>query len=98
MTESSREDREFYAAYIRANSGHYPHEHPVRMPNGVMDYLENGTDPVTLAEAECAAAAGDPDSYERAKAWHEDPNRPSSVRITGRSPLAVLAEWMGEED
>lgn len=74
-----------------------PETYPVRMPNGVMDYLENGTDPVTLAEAECAAAAGGP-TYEQVKARHEDPNRPSSVRITGRSPLAVLAEWMGEED
>jgi hypothetical protein len=62
----------------------------VRMPNGVMDYLENGADVVEVAEAEAKSAVGDPRSYERARARLEDPNRKSSVRYTGTPILTSL--------
>lgn len=62
----------------------------VRMPNGVMDYLENGADIVDVAEAEAKSAVGDPRSYERARARLEDPNRKSSVRHTGTPILTSL--------
>jgi hypothetical protein len=73
---------------------------PVRMPNGVMDYLERGSTPVEQAEAECAAATGDPESYERALARHNDPCRVSSVRYTGRPILTMIIEALEsiEED
>jgi hypothetical protein len=70
----------------------------VRMPNGVMDYLENGADVVEVAEAEAMSAAGDPRSYERARARLEDPNRKSSVRHTGTPILTRLFELLAAEE
>lgn len=45
MTETTREDREFYAAYIRANSPGYPYElpHPSE-PQCAADGVRNGPD------------------------------------------------------
>lgn len=70
----------------------------LRMPDGVMDYLENGTTPVRVAEEECKAAARDPRSYEAALEHLTDPNRKPSVRMTGRPIMTILAEALGEED
>jgi len=67
----------------------------VRMPNGVMDYLENGAGVVETAEAEARSAAGDPRSYERARERLERPDRPSSARHTGTPVLTRLFELLG---
>lgn len=72
---------------------------PVRMPNGVMDYLERGTTPVEAAEAELRAAVGDPETYERALArQHERRNEPPAVRHTGRPIMTMLAEALGLDE
>lgn len=43
--EISQEDREFYAAYIRANSGHYPYDSPAEVDApprfGATEYAED---------------------------------------------------------
>jgi hypothetical protein len=70
----------------------------VRMPNGVMDYLEHGADIVETAEAETRSAVGDPNSYERAREWLERPDRPSSVRHTGTPILTRLFELLAADE
>lgn len=72
-----------------------PQTGPVRMPDGVMAYLEDGTDPVRLAEAETAAATGDPESFERAQARHAD--RRPVTRTRGRPFMTILAEALDPE-
>lgn len=70
-------------------------------PLRVFDLFDPGKpDPVLEAEvAAHHAAYPDPRSYEAKKAWKDaHPDQPVPVRRRGRSPLAVLAEWMGEED
>lgn len=70
----------------------------VRMPNGVMDYLQRGTTPVEAAEAELRAAVGNPETYERALARQaERRSQPPAVRHTGRPIMAMLAEALGLE-
>jgi hypothetical protein len=64
---------------------------PVRMPDGVMDYLERGTTPVAAAEAETQAAAGDPETYERALERRRT-RTSSPVRQYGRPIMTMLAE------
>jgi len=67
---------------------------PVRMPNGVRDYLERGTTPAELAEAECAAAAS-PDggrSYEAA-VRHQVEVKPRPVlRLDGGHGIVPFLE------
>ena len=63
---------------------------PLRMPNGVMDYLERGATPVEQAEAECAAAVGNPETYERALERHR--TNSSSVRYSGRPIMTMIIE------
>jgi hypothetical protein len=70
----------------------------IRMPNGVMDYLEHGADVVETAEAEARSAAGDPNGYKRAREWLERPDRPSSVRHSGRPILTMLFEALAPEE
>jgi hypothetical protein len=69
----------------------------IRMPNGVMDYLEHGAGVIETAEAEAQSAVGDPNSYERAREWLERPDRPSSVRHSGRPILTMLFEALAPE-
>lgn len=74
---------------------------PLRMPDGVMDYLEHGTTPVRQAEEECKAATGDPRSYERAlerQATRDSTPRVMRSTVTGRSLMGMLADALGEED
>jgi hypothetical protein len=75
-----------------------PQTGPVRMPDGVMDYIEHGTAPARLAEAETAAATGDPESYERALARHADPTRRTATHTRGRPFMTVLADALGLDD
>lgn len=71
---------------------------PVRMPNGVMDYLERGTTPVEAAEAETRAAVGDPETYERALARQQERlSQPPTVRHTGTPILTRLFELLAED-
>lgn len=65
----------------------------VRMPNGVMDYLENGTTPADQVVAEAESAVGDPRSYERAVEWQR--TRPPAVRQTGRPIMTMIADALG---
>jgi hypothetical protein len=70
-------------------------------PLRVFDLFDPGK-PDPVLEAEVAvhhAAYPDPRSYDAKKAWRDaHPDQPSPVRMRGRSPMAVLAEWMGEDD
>ena len=69
---------------------------PVRMPNGVMSYLQRGATPVEQAEAEALAATGDPETYERALARQEARRlEPPSVRHRGRPLMMMIAEALG---
>lgn len=68
----------------------------VRMPDGVMDYLERGTTPVEAAEAETRAAADDLGTYERALARQQE--RTSTVRYTGRPVMTILSEALNGEE
>lgn len=79
----------------------YPEPMPrlVRMPNGVRDYLERGTTPAELAEAETAAAAGAPDSCERALARQEERRRqPPAVRYRGTPILTAIFRALTENE
>ena len=71
-------------------------DRPVRMPNGVMGYLTNGTTDAEVAAAEARAIAGDSRSYESALLHHLDPDRPSAVKMTGRPFMTILAEALAE--
>ena len=71
-----------------------------RIPNGVMDYLENGTTPDEQVVAEAESCVGDPESYERALARQAERTARPRVMATkdGRSLMSVLAEALGAED
>lgn len=69
--------------------------HQVRLPMGVMDFLENGTTPDQQVVAEAESCTGDPESYERALA--RQASRGPAVRHTGRPLMTMLAEALGEE-
>ena len=74
---------------------------PVRMPNGVRDYLERGTTPAELAEAECAAAA-DPDGGRSCEAavrrQAQVQPRPVLRLEGGQSIVSYLNERIAERD
>jgi hypothetical protein len=71
----------------------------VRMPNGVMDYLEHDADIVETAEAETRSAVGDPETYERALARQQERlTQPSSVRHTGTPILTRLFELLAPDE
>ena len=73
---------------------------PFRMPNGIEDYLENGTTPAEQVVAEAESCIGDPESYERALARQAARSRRPNVMATadGRSFMTVLAEALDLED
>ena len=72
---------------------------PVRMPNGVMDWLVNGHTVTSQAEtiaAEAASQQGDPRSYERALERRAT-RRPQPKR-PGKSIIELLADVIREEE
>jgi len=70
-----------------------------RMPHGVMDYLQRGATPVEIAEAEVRAAAGDPETYERAVARQQERLRqPPVVRNTGTPTVTRLLELLAPDE
>jgi hypothetical protein len=73
--------------------------HPFRMPEGVDDYLANGTTPEAQVVAEADSCIGDPESYERALARQATRDRTPRVMATkdGRPLMSVLAEALGME-
>ncbi len=69
---------------------------PLRMPNGVMDWLENGHTVTSQAEAIAAEAAsrrGDPRTYERA--LERRANRKPRQPRPGKSPFTMITDAMG---
>jgi hypothetical protein len=68
----------------------------LRMPNCVMDWLENGHTVTSEAEAiaaEDASQQGDPRSYERA--LERQRNRAPVTRTTGKPMFTMIAEALG---
>jgi hypothetical protein len=71
----------------------------LRMPNGVMDWLENGHTVTSEAEAATADAAsqqGDPRSYERA--LERQRNRTPVTRTTGKPMFTMIADALARTD
>lgn len=71
----------------------------LRMPNGVMDWLENGHTATSEAEAIAADAAsqqGDPRSYERA--LEHQRNRAAVTRTTGKPMFTMIADALARAD
>ena len=69
---------------------------PLRMPNGVMAWLENGHTVTSQAEAIAAEAAsqqGDPRSLDRA--LERRANRKPRPARPGKSPFAMITDAMG---
>jgi len=71
-------------------------QRPVRMPEGVMDYLEHGTTPEEQVVAEALSAVGDPESHERA--LERQRTRKPAVRQTGRPIMTMLADALGLDE
>ena len=65
---------------------------PVRMPDGVRDYLARGTTPAGLAEAECAAAVAEDGgrSYDSAVAYLSREKPPVQPR-EGKGIMTLVA-------